>query len=323
MSPIAVAVVGFGKIAEDQHVPAICQNPRFVLAAVVESRRSGPAGIPQFASLDDLASSGLAVDAVAVCTRPVDRFRGAATAMAHGYHVLLEKPPALGISQANALKRMADVAGLTLFATWHARENSAVDEARAWLQDKQIDRFEINWLEDVQKWHPDQDWIWQPGGFGVFDPGINALSILTSIVPEPLWPTHVRLHAAKGVSMPQRADIRFSSRRSQDCGIACFDWSPVTEEKWEITIYTPEGQAEISSGGSHLRINGLPVRVLFRPEYHRVYDRFAALIDGRLSEVDLRPLELVVDCFAIGELSQIPHLGPNDKTVQIAGQDHE
>jgi hypothetical protein len=42
---------------------------------------------------------------------------------------------------------------------------------------------EIVWHEDVRKWHPGQQWIWEPGGFGVFDPGINALSIATRIFP--------------------------------------------------------------------------------------------------------------------------------------------
>ena len=37
--------------------------------------------------------------------------------------------------------------------------------------------------DDVRVWHPGQRWIWQPGGLGVFDPGINALSILTHLIP--------------------------------------------------------------------------------------------------------------------------------------------
>jgi D-galactose 1-dehydrogenase len=41
----------------------------------------------------------------------------------------------------------------------------------------------VIWREDVRVWHPGQDWIWQPGGLGVFDPGINALSIITHILP--------------------------------------------------------------------------------------------------------------------------------------------
>ena len=47
--------------------------------------------------------------------------------------------------------------------------------------------MEILWHEDVHKWHPGQQWIWEPGGFGVFDPGINAFSIATKIFPGGLF----------------------------------------------------------------------------------------------------------------------------------------
>jgi D-galactose 1-dehydrogenase len=33
MRPIPIAIIGFGKIAGDQHVPAIQGNPRFALVA--------------------------------------------------------------------------------------------------------------------------------------------------------------------------------------------------------------------------------------------------------------------------------------------------
>ena len=39
MKPIRIAILGFGKIAADQHVPAIQANPRFELVAT--SSRSG------------------------------------------------------------------------------------------------------------------------------------------------------------------------------------------------------------------------------------------------------------------------------------------
>ena len=40
----------------------------------------------------------------------------------------------------------------------------------------------IDWRESVRKWHPGQEWVWEPGGFGVCDPGINAMSIFTEIM---------------------------------------------------------------------------------------------------------------------------------------------
>jgi D-galactose 1-dehydrogenase len=47
----------------------------------------------------------------------------------------------------------------------------------------------VEWKEDVRQWHPGQQWIWQPGGLGVFDPGINALSIVTWMLPRPIFLT--------------------------------------------------------------------------------------------------------------------------------------
>ena len=55
--PIRIAIVGFGKIARDQHVPSIAADPRFALAAVAS--RSGDPGIdvPWFASPAELFAS--------------------------------------------------------------------------------------------------------------------------------------------------------------------------------------------------------------------------------------------------------------------------
>ena len=39
MKPIKIAIIGYGKIASDQHVPSIAGNPRFELVAT--SSRSG------------------------------------------------------------------------------------------------------------------------------------------------------------------------------------------------------------------------------------------------------------------------------------------
>ena len=97
-------------------------------------------------------------------------------ALSAGKHVLLEKPPAATVSELVDLQRRSTAAGLTLFATWHSQFNAGVEEARRQLAGRQIRRLEVTWKEDVRHWHPGQAWIWEPGGFGVFDPGINALS---------------------------------------------------------------------------------------------------------------------------------------------------
>jgi L-arabinose 1- dehydrogenase len=81
------------------------------------------------------------------------------------------------------LAELAKEHGRSLFASWHSRYAPGVETARTWLTARVIKSVQVLWKEDVRKWHPNQDWIWQPGGLGVFDPGINALSIMTRILP--------------------------------------------------------------------------------------------------------------------------------------------
>lgn len=87
------------------------------------------------------------------------------------------------------LRDLAQAQGVSLYATWHSRMAHAVAAAKAWLADRVIHDGRIIWREDVRQWHPGQDWIFEAGGMGVFDPGINALSILTEILP---MPVHLR-----------------------------------------------------------------------------------------------------------------------------------
>ena len=102
MNPLRIAIVGFGKIARDRHVPAIAATEGVELAAVVDPNASH-AGVPHYTTLDELLRDGPPVDAVALCTPPQVRRELAAIALAAGRHVLLEKPPGATISEIGPL----------------------------------------------------------------------------------------------------------------------------------------------------------------------------------------------------------------------------
>ena len=78
--------------------------------------------------------------------------------------------------------------------------------AKARLKRHHVNFLKVTWKEDVRKWHPGQEWIWQPGGFGVFDPGINALSIVTKILPEPIFAESCRRARADSLRSVKAAD---------------------------------------------------------------------------------------------------------------------
>ena len=161
IKPIRVALVGMGKIARDQHVPALAADRNFELVGVA-SRHSVLEGVPSFPSLDALLQALPNVDAISICTPPQVRYDIARAALNHGRHVMLEKPPGATLGEVAALVELANRKGVSLFATWHSREASAVESARQWLAARKIRSVVITWKEDVRHWHPGQTWIWKP-----------------------------------------------------------------------------------------------------------------------------------------------------------------
>jgi D-galactose 1-dehydrogenase len=301
-----VAIVGYGKIAQDQHVPAIAASPHFELAAVVSRHAKSVPGVDLVFADDAQMLARSDIGCVAICSTPDQRYAAARRAIAAGKAVLLEKPPAATLAEAHALKRLAEDKGVTLFATWHARANPAVVEAARRLKDKRVTRLAVAWKEDVRHWHPGQEWVWTPGGFGVFDPGINALSILTAILPQPIFVRQSRLSTPKNRAAPIAADITFGSAVDGADLQAAFDWRQTGTQTWAITVETDDGlRLDLTEGGAKLAIDGAPVETGPSQEYPDLYARFAELVDARASDVDLRPLELVADAFLRAEQTPV------------------
>lgn len=298
MRPLRVAIVGFGKIATDQHAPAIAANPRLELVASVSRSGAGPE--PRFADYRALLASGIALDAVAITTPPSVRYDIARECIAAGLHVLLEKPPAATLSEAEDLACLAEAQQVTLYATWHAQMNAAVASAADALAGRRIASLRVTWHEDVRKWHPGQTWIWAPGGFGVFDPGINALSILTRIFPGSLFVRSAELQYPAGANTPIAADIDLWSPVADGPLHCSLDWRRSEGEEWTIAVSTADGlELELLDGGSRLRLDGNEQPIDGPGEYPAIYRQFVQLIDERQSLVDLRPLRLVADTLLV------------------------
>jgi D-galactose 1-dehydrogenase len=293
---LKIAVVGYGKIAKDQHVPSIDQTSGMELVATVSKRGDAPAGIASFATLDALAESDVAVDAVALCTPPEGRFDLAKQAVDFGWDILLEKPPGTSAVEVLALAQYAQSAGRIIFTTWHSQYNRAVEAAAARLAGQNVTRMRIDWQEDVRKWHPGQDWIWQKGGFGVFDPGINALSIATLIMPVPLAVVTSRLLISENHEEPISVDIDFGGNMS-----ANFDWRFTGSERWQIAVDTETESLLLDQGGSELWVNGELCIASEPREYQDIYARFAGLVAARQSHADVAPLLIVEHCQRSGE----------------------
>ncbi|NJB88292.1 D-galactose 1-dehydrogenase/L-arabinose 1- dehydrogenase [Sphingopyxis italica] len=295
---IRLGLVGIGKIARDQHLPAIRADDRYELVATA-SRHAQLDGVPGHVDIAAMIAGDHRLGAVSICTPPVGRHAIAAAAIDAGLHVMLEKPPAATTTEISALADYARARGVTLFATWHSREAAGVGPARDWLSDKRIRAAHIRWKEDIRRWHPGQEWILDAGGFGVFDPGINALSIMAAILPAPLLLDAAQIDIPEGRGSPIAATM---AMRSGDAEVtADLDFLQTGPQSWDIEVETDAGTLRLSMGGSVLELpGGEPVTREDR-EYPRLYTRFAELIAAGKSDVDIRPLQLVADAFLVAE----------------------
>lgn len=295
---IRLGLVGIGKIARDQHLPAIAADKRYTLAATA-SRHAQLDGIAGYAEIAAMIAGDHDLDAVSICTPPVGRQVIAMAAIDAGLHVMLEKPPAATTTEITALADHARDRGVTLFATWHSREAAGVSAARNWLRDKEIRAARIIWKEDIRRWHPGQEWILEAGGFGVFDPGINALSIMTAILPAPLLLDKATMDVPEGRSSPIAATL---AMRSGDAAVdAELDFLQTGPQSWDIEVDTDAGLLRLSMGGSVLELPEADLATGEDREYPRLYDRFAELVAAGQSDVDIRPLQLVADAFLVAE----------------------
>ena len=298
MSPIRLALVGLGKIARDQHLPSLASNPNYRLVAVA-SPHNKLDGVPSYPDIETLLREQPEIDAVSLCTTPQVRYQIARYALEHNRHVMLEKPPGATLNEVTALLDLARQRQLALFATWHSREAAAVEPARDWLAGRKIRQVQVTWKEDVRVWHPGQAWIWKAGGLGVFDPGINALSIITRILPQPLVLEDAELSFPSNCETPIAA--RLSLRGPDGLPVrAEFDFRQTGPQSWDIEIATDDGRLLLSRGGSVMQVDDQPMVQAPDREYANLYARFAPLVRERLQDVDLAAFRLVADAFMCG-----------------------
>lgn len=300
---IRVALVGIGKIAADQHIPTINRSDEFELTCLVSSSWKD-FGVPVFKTLDDALATVPALDAVVLCTPPVVREELARKAFSAGCALMVEKPPADTVATAERISTLAQEFGRTAFASWHSRFARMVPSAVEWSSHRNVVSGRIVWHEDVRKWHPGQHWLWQPGGFGVFDPGINALSILTLLVPGPLEVQSAHFFVPANSHTPIALEMLL-----EGCGAiysVSLDFRASGEETWQIELTDDSGNSmQLNQGGAQLSGDDVAPKADSLSEYDRLYRRFASLIREGVGEFDLSPLKIIEDAEKLASIETV------------------
>lgn len=303
--PLKIGLIGLGKIAVDQHIPSIRGNKHLELVAGC-SPRARPEGVKAYDDMDAMMRAHPEIEAIAICTPPQVRHEIARQVIGIGRHVFLEKPPAATLGEAESIKAMAAQKGVTVLASWHSRFAPAVEATREWIAARKLRSVTIHWKENVRQWHPGQRWIFEAGGMGVFDPGINSLSILTRILPDSVLVKKADLHTPINCEAPIQVEMDMISESGVPIR-AEYDFLQEGVQTWSIFVESDAYEKlTLSMGGAGLEIDGKTVVQQKEAEYAGLYKHFYELIKKGESDADFSPLRIVADAMLLGRRIDAP-----------------
>jgi len=135
-TPLRVALVGCGAIAQSLHLPVLAGHEDIRLAALVDKARDRAGrlakgyGVPLAISEASELNTSL-VDAAILATPAAHHASGAIDLMRRGIHVLVEKPMALNLREAEEMVRVADETGCQLAVGYFRRLYPSLRLAKA------------------------------------------------------------------------------------------------------------------------------------------------------------------------------------------------
>lgn len=225
--PIGVGIVGTG-FGRKIHIPGFQAHPRTHIAAIyhrnLETAQAIAAehDIPRaYQSVDELAQDA-AVQAVSISTPPFLHYEMARTVIGHGKHLLLEKPTALSLTEAEALQAQAQSAGIVTCLDFEFRYVPAWQRLAELLEEGFVGRprlIKVDWLVPGRA-NPERAWNWYAqkhlGGGILGAVGSHVFDYLTWL----FGPTQ-RLSARLSTAITQRPDPQTDSLKPVDSDDVC------------------------------------------------------------------------------------------------------
>lgn len=186
---VGFAVIGCGMISRF-HIAGISRAEKAVLVGVFDiSREHGEKTaachqVKYYASLEEIWEDE-AVDAVCICTPSGLHARAACQAVAHGRHVLVEKPMALTLEDCDRILKLAEEHHVKVSVVSQLRFSPAVRQARKLLQEKALGKL-LN-ADLHMKYYRSQEYYdsggWRgtwamDGGGALMNQGIHGVDLL-------------------------------------------------------------------------------------------------------------------------------------------------
>jgi UDP-N-acetyl-2-amino-2-deoxyglucuronate dehydrogenase len=197
MSTLRYAIIGCGGEIAPQHIKAIAQLPDAQLAAMADvavergAPRAAEAGCPFFADYRTLLAE-THPDVVVICTPHPLHAPIAVECLRTGAHVLVEKPIAVAVAEADAMLAAASASSRLLAVSFQHRFDPAVEAMRRFIAAGELGALVR--VECVEPWfRPDvyyrsAGWrsTWRGEGGGVLlNQAIHTLDVLCYLLGTP------------------------------------------------------------------------------------------------------------------------------------------
>ncbi|HXH22562.1 MAG TPA: Gfo/Idh/MocA family oxidoreductase [Dehalococcoidia bacterium] len=197
--PLRIGVIGAGLIATRAHLPAYaaCEDARVVAIASgrVDRARETAAqfGVPRIHERWQDLIADPAVDAVDICAPNHLHAEMAVAAARAGKHVLVEKPMALSLAEADAMIEAAGATGVTLMVAHNLRFVPVYRQVKRVIADGEIGRplaarGVFMHAGPDEFWGAESDWFWdeRAGGGSLLDMGVHMIDLMRWFFDEPV-----------------------------------------------------------------------------------------------------------------------------------------
>ncbi len=197
---VRVAVIGCGLIARRSHLPAYVAASEAELAAVVSRHRETAEAVarefgnPRVFDSWQEAVDAPDIDAIDICTPNALHASIAIAAAKAGKHVLVEKPMATSLQDADAMVAAAREAGVVLMVAHNLRFVPIYQAMQKAIAEGAIGRpFSARGVfmhaGPDEFWGATSDWFWeqgQAGGGSLLDMGIHMIDLLRWMIGRPV-----------------------------------------------------------------------------------------------------------------------------------------
>jgi predicted dehydrogenase len=248
--PLRLGIVGCGWVALERHLPSLAHVAEVEVVALADldaaalgrAAKRAP-GARQFPTADALAADA-AVEAVAVTVPPARHVEVALTALSAGKHVLVEKPLAASIEDADALMAAAESSACKVVVGFNFRQHRFVKRVRAMIAGGELgdvtcirSAFTNDVpLDEAARWRGTRSL----GGGGILDRAVHEIDLWRHLLADDV--AEVSAYSVPGRTEDDVAVVTARMRRGTLATIVVLDSAVVSHE---VTVYGSRATANV------------------------------------------------------------------------------